>query len=92
MSSPQTVGFEMEVSFRNIERSADLSETETFVFHEFEKMITRYRLERRRLKRANQATSARYRMFLTDHGKSRVQADVACADRHKGIEDWKQLN
>lgn len=91
MSVPQTIGFEMRVFFRQIERSADKPEYIDLVFHVFEKMMDRYRVERKRRKVADRATSAQYRLFLTDHGRRACEADADCKARHADV-DGRWLN
>jgi len=90
-SVPQTVGFELEVRFDQIERSSDRPSSASFIFFSFEKMLSRFRQERRRRAIADRATSGRYRLFLTDHGKTAVAADPACAARHADVGKWFSL-
>lgn len=86
MSVPQTVGFEMRVFFRQVERSSDLPESIVLVFYTLEKMLDRYRTERKRRKVADRATSAEYRLFLTDYGRRACEADVDCKARHADVD------
>jgi hypothetical protein len=81
--TPQTVGFELEVRYDQMERPSDLPRTKEFVFHSFDKMPERMRVEKRRRKLADRATSGRYRMFLTDHGKQACAADIDTRNRHQ---------
>tara|TARA_R110002051_G_scaffold308814_1_gene381063 strand:+ start:251 stop:526 length:276 start_codon:yes stop_codon:yes gene_type:complete len=54
----------------------------TIAFDEFEAMFVRYGKEKRRRKVADRATSATYRMVLTDHGREVVANDIDGAERH----------
>ena len=86
---PQTVRFELEVRWDRIERPADKPVSKLFVCETFEGMLERYRVERRRRAIADRATSARYRMLLTEHGKQAVAADADCRARHQDVIDGK---
>jgi hypothetical protein len=87
---PQTVGFELEVRYDRFERG-DKPATATFVFHTLEAMETRFRKERKRRALADRATSGRYRLFLTAHGKAAVAADPDCAARHADVGTWHEM-
>jgi hypothetical protein len=92
MSHPQTVGFELEVRYDRWERGTELPRTQEFVFHTLEKMETRYRTERKRRALKDRATSGRYRLFLTEHGKQACAADPDCAARHSDVGTWHSMD
>ena len=82
MHTPQTVTFSMRVHYNRIERPADKPMTVDLVFHSFEKMIRRYYKETHRRAYADRATSAEYRMNLTDHGRQVCADDAYRAEAH----------
>lgn len=89
---PQTVSFVLTVRYRQIERSNDLPDSVSYEFTNFEKMLTFYRKERRRRNIADRATSATYRMKLTDYGIARCQSDADCAARHVDAINGREMN
>ena len=87
-SVPQTVGFELVVRFDQMERPSDKPSEMSFVFHSFEKMLSRFSKEKNRRAIADRASSGKYRMFLTEHGKAVVASDAAAASRHSDVGQW----
>lgn len=88
-----TTAIEMEVRYDRFERG-DKPATATFVFHApqgIEQMEARFRKERKRRALADRATSARYRLFLTAHGKAAVAACPDCAARHADVGKWMEV-
>jgi hypothetical protein len=77
----------MRVYFNRIERPADKPTYIDFDFHMFEKMFQRYYTETHRRAYADRATSAEYRMHLTDHGQAVCATDSYTRDAHKDAID-----
>ena len=89
MHVPQTVGFELRCSY--VPDGFDHKIHADFVFHDFGKMLERYYKEKKRRKISDQAISAEYRLFLTDHGKRACESDEDCAKRHENVGKWMNL-
>ena len=83
---PQTVSFELVVEFNRIE---SVKKPRTYLCDTFEAMLAHWSKERNRRALKDRATSARYRMHLTEHGKQATAEDAACAARHKDAIDGK---
>jgi len=91
MSEPQTVAFEARIRFDQIERDSTRPSEIQLVFPTLEKMLDRFRQERKRRAIADRATSGEYRLFLTAHGKAACAADADCAARHSDVGTWHTL-
>ena len=75
MSNPQTVSFEITTEYRHFARPLNQPTLVTTPFERLEDMLEFYHKERRRRSYADRATSASYRMVLTDHGRDMISSD-----------------
>lgn len=91
MSVPQTVAFDAIIRFDQIERDTDQPREIQLTFNTLERMLTRFRQERKRRAIADRATSGKYRLFLTAYGERACDADAACRERHADVGTWHTL-
>ena len=89
MSVPQTVTFILRVHYMHANRPSHLPTVIETPFETFEGWHVHYYKERKRRAYADRATSAEYRMVLTDHGREVCDNDADRAWAHRDVINGK---
>ena len=84
-----TVSFVVRMYYRHSKRPSELPTYADFECDSFESMLALWSKESRRRALADAATSAEYRMTLTEYGQAKTAADADCAERHADATEGK---